>query len=323
MASGGASASLSTGVKCWGANWAGQLGDGTTEGRSSPIDVPGLSGIAAITAGMRHTCALTTAGTVKCWGENDDGQLGDGATSDRHIPTDVTQLDQRIAAIAASRGIAQGSTCALTVDGGLKCWGDNSAGQLGDGTTTDRTVPTDVSGLAANVSSFTLGRWHACALIAGGRVKCWGSDVDGQLGVGSPVHQPTPANVRAAAAPTLLLDYTTGQTGSFFTITGWNFPPGGVTPITVNGITLTMALPVNQGGSFIFFLDTRGAGLGSYTLTAQATESASVTLLLAENAPRHAQGGGGQTFALAGIAPVKARLIFLPVIRQGESPHEP
>jgi hypothetical protein len=77
-----------------------------------------------------------------------------------------------------------------------------------------------------------------------------------------------------------------------------------------------MALPVNQGGSFIFFLDTHGAGLGSYTLTAQATESASVTLLLAENAPRHAQGGGGQTFALAGIAPVKARLIFLPVIRQ-------
>ena len=302
------------GVKCWGANWAGQLGDGTTEGRSSPIDVPGLSGIAAITAGMRHTCALTTAGTVKCWGENEDGQLGDGTTSDRHSPTDVAHLDQRVTAIAASRGIAQGSTCALTVDGALKCWGDNSTGQLGDGTILDRSLPTDVSGLAANVIGFTLGRWHTCALVAGGRAKCWGSDVEGQLGIGTLVRQATPANVRAAAAPALLLDYTTGQTGSFFTITGWNFPPGGATPITVNGITLTAALPINERGSFIFFLNTHGALPGSYSLTANATESVSVTLLLDEGGPLHPQGGGGRTLALAGIAPVAARRTYLPVI---------
>ena len=104
-----------------------------------------------------------------------------------------------------------------------------------------------MSGLTANVNSFTLGRWHACVLVTGGRVKCWGSDVAGQLGIGSLVRQSTLANVRAATAPTLLPDYTTGQTGGFFTITGWNFPPGGVIPITVNGITLTTRCRSTRG----------------------------------------------------------------------------
>ncbi|MFZ1709637.1 MAG: hypothetical protein WAW20_13715, partial [Anaerolineae bacterium] len=81
------------GVKCWGRNWTGQLGDGTTTDRSTPVDVVGLdSNVATLASGNDHTCALTTAGGVKCWGGNWGGQLGDGTTTQRSTPTSVFGL---------------------------------------------------------------------------------------------------------------------------------------------------------------------------------------------------------------------------------------
>ena len=167
------------GVKCWGDNEFGYLGDGTTLDRIHPVDVVGLkSGVSAIDAGNQHACALTTAGGVKCWGDNQNGQLGDGTLTLRGIPVDVSGLTSGVAAISAGNH----HTCALTTAGGVKCWGDNEVGELGDGTATQSTVPVDVSGLSSGVAAISAGAFHTCALTTAGAVKCWGYVV---LGNGS------------------------------------------------------------------------------------------------------------------------------------------
>ncbi len=174
----------SGGAKCWGWNGTGQLGDGTKRPyRRRPADVAGLtSGVAAISAGYLHTCAVTDAGEAKCWGYNRLGQVGDGTTDDRRTPVDVAGLTRYVAAIAA--GVLH--TCALTDSGRVKCWGDNSEGELGDGTTDDSLEPVPVSGLGTDVVGISTGWRHTCALTEVGGVKCWGANNSGQLGDGSP-----------------------------------------------------------------------------------------------------------------------------------------
>ena len=170
-----------TGVKCWGFNAFGQIGDGTTTNRRTPVDVVGLArGVGAIAVGGHHACALTTAGAVKCWGENDWGELGDGTTTNRLTPIDVSGLGSGVAAIAGGGDY----TCALTRGGAVKCWGANGSGQLGDGTTTNRLTPVDVSGLASGVAAITAGTFNTCALMSAGGVKCWGDNGFGDLGDG-------------------------------------------------------------------------------------------------------------------------------------------
>ena len=120
-------------ARCWGNNWFGQLGDGTTTERHTPVAVSGLSNAVAIAAGNYHTCAVLGDGTARCWGRNDYGQLGDGTTTERHTPVAVSGLTNAVAVSAGGD-----HTCAVLSDGTARCWGDNSDGQLGDGTTADR-----------------------------------------------------------------------------------------------------------------------------------------------------------------------------------------
>lgn len=129
-------------VKCWGANGNGQLGAGAADpALATPVDVVGLPApVASLALGDRHTCAQLVDGRFRCWGGNALGQLGDGTRTNRATPTAVLELDMPIAAVSAG-GV---HTCAVLMNGGVKCWGFNIKGQLGDGTKTDSLTPVDV-----------------------------------------------------------------------------------------------------------------------------------------------------------------------------------
>lgn len=306
------------GVKCWGDNYNGELGDGTTTYRSTPVDVVGLaSSVTAIAAGGDHTCALignSGSGGVKCWGNNDYGQLGDGTTEDHNAPVDVVGLSSGVTAIATGSW----HTCALTSSGGAKCWGLNFEGQLGDGTTVNHSTPTDVVGLASGATDIEAGGDHTCALAGNGRLKCWGSDMYGELRVGSSIHQLTPVDVVDSVPPQLLLNYTTGKPGSPFTLTGEGFPPSSTASIIVNGHILTTTVPVLPCGDLVLFLDTASAEAGGYQITASVNPSAMVMLTLDNAAPLRVQEGGGASLVIPeGIA---LYWVYLPLTLRSFAP---
>ena len=126
-------------VWAWGNNWYGQLGDGTTTDRYTPVLVEGLGDVVSIAAGYGHSLAFTESGEVWAWGDNGYGQLGDGTTTDRSIPVLVEGLGD-VVSIAAGYY----HSLALTASGEAWSWGNNYYGQLGDGTTTDHYTPVQV-----------------------------------------------------------------------------------------------------------------------------------------------------------------------------------
>ena len=203
-------------VKCWGDNFSGQLGDGTTTNSTTPVDVCAdamcaspLTGVVAIAAGAGHTCALTDAGSVKCWGWNEFGQLGDGTSGDgdpntldnfSSTPVDVAGLPPG-GATAVAGGLHH--SCALVTGGGVKCWGLNFFGQLGDGTNTNSNTPVDVCADDPCASPLTgadeiaAGFFHSCTQTTAGGVECWGDNFFGQLGDGTTTSSTTPVDVCA------------------------------------------------------------------------------------------------------------------------------
>ena len=166
-------------IKCWGENIFGQLGDNTISMSATPADVIGLgSGVVAIAARISHSCAITVGGAVRCWGYNVHGELGDGSTVQELTPVDVSGLTSGVVAIANGAN----HTCALTISGGVKCWGYNIFRQLGPGSAANETAPIDVPGLTSDVAAIAAGWNHTCALTTGGAVQCWGQGTYGQLG---------------------------------------------------------------------------------------------------------------------------------------------
>jgi alpha-tubulin suppressor-like RCC1 family protein len=182
-------AANSAGIRAWGSNGVGQLGDGTTTDRKVPVAVSGLSGVAALAGGDSSGYALLSNGTVRAWGWNNGGQLGDGTNIDRPLPVAVSGLNGVIA-IAGGYG----SGYALLSNGTVRSWGANSGGQLGDGTTTDRRTPVAVSGLN-HVIAIAGGVAAGYALLSNGTVRAWGWNNGGQLGDGTTTDRTLPVAV--------------------------------------------------------------------------------------------------------------------------------
>ena len=235
-------------VSCWGLNSLGQLGDGdSVSNRVWPRRVPGLRDAVAISAGENHVCAIDDDGDLSCWG----WVYGDNPTTVR-APDDVTSVSMggtrtcittdgglvycwdfgattasqmtRVANISDAVKVSVGddTACALHLDGTVSCWGRNTVGQVGDGTTTRRPDPvrltgiTDAVDISVSPGSRAVGA-HACALHQRGSVSCWGGNDLGQLGDGTLDDGLTPGRVRLPsrvpasripATPTeLLLDW--------------------------------------------------------------------------------------------------------------------
>ncbi len=175
-------------VRCWGLNSSGQLGDGTTTGRSREVEVLGVTAATRLNAGALHACAIDTARGAVCWGSNAYGQLGDGTTASSSTPRTVS-TSVRFTDVAAG----DQHSCAVAGDGSVFCWGNNALGQLGDGTTAQRLVPTRAS--VTGAASVVVGVSHSCALLLTGGVRCWGNNALGQLGDGTTTARTAPVAV--------------------------------------------------------------------------------------------------------------------------------
>ncbi len=166
---------------CWGSNFYGQLGDATRTNRTVPVQVSGHgTDWVAVTAGASHTCAVKIDHTLWCWGLNGNGEFGDGTTTNSLVPVQVSGHATDWAAVTAF----EIRTCAVKTGGTLWCWGDNTFGQLGDGSTTNSLVPVQVSGHATDWAAVTAGSGHTCAVKTNHTVWCWGDNANGQLGDG-------------------------------------------------------------------------------------------------------------------------------------------
>lgn len=164
----------------WGRNDDGQLGDGTTTNRSTPVNITGVSNVKSVAAGYDHTVVLTTDGKVYTWGNNSNGQLGDGSTTGRTTPAQVASTDiSNIQAIDAGYKY----TIALRGDGTIWMWGNNNKGQLGNNLQTDSYTPQQVAALSGSVmASIAAGYDHALSVRNDGTVWAWGNNNNGQLG---------------------------------------------------------------------------------------------------------------------------------------------
>jgi alpha-tubulin suppressor-like RCC1 family protein len=192
---------------CWGDNEFGQLGDGSTQSRDTPVQVPIPGPVVGITVGFQHACAWTEDGRGFCWGDGYSGALGHGEALPSLTPVQVVGVGtwSRIRA-------GNGFTCGVLDSGQTHCWGSTWRGRLGIGEPGVGGIPSPepVQGLPG-ASEIAVGRAHACALALDGRAFCWGGKETGQLGNGDTYFRLSPVPVQGPAAP-----FTWINSGQYF-----------------------------------------------------------------------------------------------------------
>lgn len=232
-------------VKAFGENATGELGDGSTTDRNTPVSVKGLSRIIAVAGGgdqlEAHSMALRSDGTVWTWGSNLYGGLGDGTTNSTTEPVQTLLINDAIAISAGGWHSA-----ALRKDSTVWVWGWNTDGQIGDGTKTDRSLPTKVSGLSS-VMAIAAGTYHVLALKSDGTVWAWGDNVSGQIGDSSLTDRAAPVQVKG------LKDVVKIAAGRFFSLalkkdgTVWTWGENLYGQLG-NGTTNNSSVPVQVSG---------------------------------------------------------------------------
>ena len=182
---------LDTGkVMCWGNSYT----VGVQGNQMSPVEVPDIDGAIQIDAGFAATCALLNTGKIMCWGSSSNAYYGDNLASpsghlSKHTVSDIGDTLPNAVKVSLGRDHA----CAVLVNGDLYCWGSNTYGQVGDGTTTQRNTPVKI---LSNVKDVEAGAKYAtCAILQDYSVKCWGSGLTGQLGQGDTTDHSSPVSV--------------------------------------------------------------------------------------------------------------------------------
>lgn len=224
LASGGSSVCAVTPagtVKCWGGGYLGLAGTTTRVQRLAATTVDGITDAVAVDMSQDpswgSSCVLRGSGTVACWGANSVGQLGDGSTIDRLTPVDVLGVSGAVGVAVSAGTLGLTHACAVLDTGRVRCWGSNDHGQLGDGSTIDRSTPVEVAGLG-NATQVAVGPAHSCALLDTGSVSCWGAGAAYELGNPLPLDQPLPVSVLALPPSTVITaggDYGPGGPRGF------------------------------------------------------------------------------------------------------------
>ncbi|MBL8954612.1 MAG: DUF4215 domain-containing protein, partial [Myxococcaceae bacterium] len=207
---------------CWGMTEDGQLGMGAAAPLrvTSPAPVTGLGSVVTLATTKQtyrygHACAVTSTDALYCWGDNLVGELGDGTNLVAESPRLVTAVTGPVRDVAVTMqstgtaiatSIQTASTCALMMTGEVLCWGGNSRGMLGDGTTTGRVTASPAAVGAIPVTAITAGQDFYCTLHDDGSVRCWGDNTSGQLAqAASTTPVSTPVLVAGLPAATQLV----------------------------------------------------------------------------------------------------------------------
>ncbi|MET0234928.1 MAG: hypothetical protein ABW224_09845, partial [Kibdelosporangium sp.] len=254
----------------WGDNASGQLGNGTTTGSTTPLQVNGFGevrrGAGSVAAGSAHSLAVRSDGTVWAWGQGTNGQLGNGGTTGSSVPVQVSGLTN-VVAVAAGTSFS----VALKSDGTVWAWGLNTNGQLGDNTTTQRTTPVQ-AGTLTNVARISAGASHVLAARNDGVAWSWGLNTNGRLGLGDTVQRNVPTQITgitgvsfvAAGSDHSLAVRTDGTAASWGGNGNGQLGLGDTTqrtsPTTISG--LTGVTRVSAGLSDSFAIRTNGTASG-------------------------------------------------------------